>query len=224
MAEDEGRMLPPKEARVRRRIASIAKKDAPKPFLFLDKYRSRGDARATRRFDKQNPQVSRRFSGYGGTKVRGEPHNVVGIEARYHPETKRLKIQEVFPMKVEGKNIEFGSDFAELHKQVGNKVLSPPTVKGFVEKAANMFPKAKELIGNRVTGVHGRAANKILDAARKTGSLDLMEKAADKADLLKTQNFNLEGVRKRVGRLGKVGKVLGLGLAAYDVVRNLNKE
>ena len=217
MADDEGRMLDPAEARVRRRIASITRKDIPKPFLAIsrDVDQTKETRKQTRDFDKANPTRTRRYSGTAGIKVRGEPQNVVGIELRYRPSTKTLKVPEVYPLKQGPKTFGFEKTLPEQHQEIGGKMLPIPVVKDLVKKAAVSFPKADELTGSRITGAHKQAAEK----AVATGMPNLIEEVGSKM-----QKFNLEGVRRRLGKLGKAGKVLGLGLATYDVLRNLNKE
>lgn len=225
MAEDEGRMLGSEEARVRRRLASISKKDTPKPFLFMerDPFGLVHDKKDRRSFDKKNPDLSRRFSGFAGTKVRGVVENAVGIEARYTPAQKRIKVLEAYPIQSKGKNVDW-SQLESQHKELSNKMLPKPLVKKFVTKAAKMFGGADELVGARYTGVRAKAADLHIAKAEKTGNFDMMERAADKAGEMRTQRFDLKGIRKRIGKLGKIGKVAGLGLAAYDVMKNLRKE
>jgi len=228
MADDEGRMLGSAEARVRRRIASIAKKDAPKPFLTMERDISyggvkRADKNIRRSFDKQNPEKGRRYSGIGGTKIRGKIENSVGIEARYKPHKSLVKVLEVYPLASKGKGVPFDA-MPEQHKVFANKMLDKPLVKGFVKKASKMFHKATDLVGSRDTGARADAANRLIATAQKTGNLDLMSAAADRADKMKMQHFSLSGVRNRMSKLGKAGKVLGLGLAAYDLVKKFQQE
>lgn len=206
MSDDEGRMLPPAEARVRRRIASIAKKDTPKPFLVFDKSKpSFASSTVLRRREKIDPDHYRRYGAFMGTKVRGQVENAAAAEFLYYPKSKKIYVNEVYPLQ-QGKK-QFGLDsMSELHKEAANKLLPRATVKNVVTKAAVSFPKAETLIGERVTGTH-------VQPQYKTGSV-----------INNLQKFNLAGIRKRMSKAGKVGKAFGLGLAAYDVLKNLNKE
>jgi hypothetical protein len=176
-----------------------------------------------RSFDKANPDIGRRYAGTGGTKIRGKIENAVGIEARYKPNQQLMKVLEVYPLQSKGKTIEY-SNLQSQHKDLANKMLDKPLVKGFVTKTAKMFQKANDLIGERHTGARAAAGARIISAAQKTGNLDRMAEAAEKAEKMSVQHFSLSGVRNRMSKLGKAGKVLGLGLAAYDMVRNFQKE
>jgi hypothetical protein len=213
MADDEARLLPVGEARVRRRLRDIANKDAPKSFVTFDKDTfGKGQTKAAvRQFERTNPTVPRRFTAYIGTKVRGQVQNAAAAELNYHPAKKHLEIKEVYPLQMDKKT--FGLDpYQMLHKEAANKMLPKDTVKGAVTKAAKSFSSAETLSGERVTGLRQTSRRALLDAGREVPKEQMFQK------------FNLAGIRKRLGRLGKVGKVLGLGAAAFQAYEGLKDQ
>lgn len=144
-------------------------------------------------FNKTKP---RRYSATVGTKVRGEHISKAGVTLKYDPLSKEIKVGEIYPIRIQKKTVEDPfKPFREQHPEVRNTVLPRAAVKRAVERTAMAFPKAEKLIGDRMTGI------------RTKEGIDTLQK------------FNLRAVRKRLAKAGKLGKALGLGLAAYEAYK-----
>jgi len=85
------------------------------------------------------------------------------------------------------------SDYERAHKRLRGKVLRGSEVREAVRELGRRFPEADELIGARTTGVHGKTMG--------------------------VQRFDLKKLRLR----GKVGKVLGAAVAAYNIAGSMRK-
>jgi hypothetical protein len=205
MAEDEGRLVPSKEARTRKAIRKVKFGDQPKTKIQIEPL-----VKSTYKSPYERAYVA---TIEAGTR-RNPSQSVAKADFVYRPQNKDIKVNTIFPQKQGSTTFDTStSSFQAAHRQAANKVLSTSATKDLITKTARMFPNALVLEGDRSTGLRKIAQAKQMS---KIGHRGIKQSV--------TQRFNLEGLRKRAGRLGKAGKVLGLGLAAYDVVRNLNKE
>jgi len=125
--------------------------------------------------------------------------NAVYGEAHYLPKDKRMEVHVLYPMQYKGNPVAGeGKRLTKLHEEVGGHMLPRPNVVQSLERTAKAFPKVDLLYGSRITGA--KAGKGIM------------------------QKFPLDKIRSRLGRLGKAGQVLGVGLAAYDLVRKFQQE
>ena len=195
---DEGRMLAPAEARVRRKVREIAKKDEPKSFI---KFQSshEGLSKSERKRLKDIPSHNRRFKGIVGTKVGGKTQTAAGVVFTYKPAYKEIHVNDMFPIQVGKKQFSGVELHNEIHDDVRHKILPPAKVKDLITKTSKMFPKAETLQGSRITGLRG---------PKTTPEGDFT--------IAGTQTFNLEAIRKRLARSGKYGKIAASGLGVAE--------
>lgn len=189
---DEGRMLTPEEARIRKKLADIKGYEESKTSL---KLRKSGDSYKGSTFGFQ------RYQGEIVTKKRGQVQSVVGLGATYYPKSRNLEIHEMWPERVRGKRIptSLQMELGKSHEFYGGTVLKPASIKQVLEKVARGFPKVQTITGARITGAHAKKGSTSLTATQ--------------------QIINLGSLRKRMAKRTKIGKALGLGLAAYDLIR-----
>lgn len=111
-----------------------------------------------------------RFTVKKGTK------EVQGLAGYYKPE------KAIYVYGIGDKSVEKEPMLDRAHARIKNKSMDASMVRGALEKIAKMYPKAKTLLGDRITGA--------------------------KANLDRSQVFSLDKIRK-VGRMArKVRRVL----------------
>lgn len=83
--------------------------------------------------------------------VKKGPKEAVG-SGSYNPGEGKVKIDFIG----DASKLGGGQDLGEMHQDVKGSVMDPGMIKGALEKVKKIYPKAKELVGERVTGAHAQ--------------------------------------------------------------------